>query len=79
VADRAARTNFDPKMKVGPRLVKLCETHGVIGRALPNDALAFSPPLIISEAEIGEMLDGVERALDELAVQLKREQIAVVA
>jgi 4-aminobutyrate---pyruvate transaminase len=79
VADKKTHANFDPKLKIGARLTKLCEANGVIGRALPNDALAFSPPLIISEAEIKEMLDGVGKALDELTVQLRREQIAVVA
>jgi 4-aminobutyrate--pyruvate transaminase len=64
---------------IGARLVKLCEANGVIGRALPNDSLAFSPPLIITAEEIGEMLDGVGRALDELTVQLRREQIAIVS
>jgi 4-aminobutyrate--pyruvate transaminase len=43
-----------------------------------NDALCFSPPLIISKAEIDEMLDRTEKALDELTVQLRREQMAVV-
>ena len=51
---------------------------GVIGRTVPGDILCFSPPLIISEAEVNEMLDRVGRALDELTVQLRREQIAVV-
>lgn len=79
VADKATRKNFDPKLKIGARWVKLCEAQGVIGRALPNDALAFSPPLIISVEEIHEMLDGIGRALDELTVQLRREQISVVS
>ena len=79
VADRATRRNFDPALKIGARLVKLCEHHGVIARSLPNDSLAFSPPLIITVAEIDAMLDGVSRALDELTVQLRREMIAVVA
>ena len=78
VADRAAHTNFDPALKVGARLTKLCEAHGVIARALPSDALAFSPPLIMTAPEVDEVLDGVERALDELTVQLRRERIAVV-
>jgi 4-aminobutyrate--pyruvate transaminase len=51
----------------------------VIGRTLMGDVLAFSPPLIITESEIDEMLDGVGRALDELAVQLRREKIAAVS
>ncbi|HEX3347225.1 MAG TPA: aspartate aminotransferase family protein [Acetobacteraceae bacterium] len=78
VEDRAARRNFDPKQKIGARLAKLLETHGVIGRPLSGDVLAFSPPLIITKAEIDEMLDGVGRALDELTVQLRREQISVI-
>jgi 4-aminobutyrate--pyruvate transaminase len=79
VADKATHTNFDPKHKIGARLVKLCEANGVIGRALPGDALAFSPPLIITADEVKEMLDGVSKALDELTVQLRREQISVVS
>ncbi len=47
-------------------------------RALPGDGLAFSPPLIISRGEIEEMLERVGRALDELAVELRRESLAVV-
>ncbi len=78
VADKAKRTNFDPAAKMGGRLTKLGEQHGVIGRSLPNDTLAFSPPLIITEAEVTEMLDRTERALNELTVQVRREQLAVV-
>jgi 4-aminobutyrate--pyruvate transaminase len=78
VADKANRTNFDPKAKIGPRMSKLGEAHGVIGRASLNDTLCFSPPLIITIEEIDEMLDRVGRALDELTVQVRREQIAVV-
>jgi 4-aminobutyrate--pyruvate transaminase len=78
VANKHTAANFDPKQKIGARLVKLCEAHGVIARTLPNDSLAFSPPLIITTDEIDEMLEGVSRALDELAVQLRREQLAVV-
>ena len=47
-------------------------------RAMTNDSMGFSPPLIITEAEIDEMLDRVGRALDELTVELRRESIAAV-
>ncbi|HVZ08328.1 aspartate aminotransferase family protein [Rhodopila sp.] len=78
VADKAAHKNFDPSAKVGGRLARLCEEHGVIARTVMGDVLCFSPPLVISQQEIDEMLDRVGKALDELTVQLRREQIAVV-
>ncbi len=79
VADKAAHKNFDPKQKVGARAAKLMEANGVIGRAMTNDLLGFCPPLIVTEPQIDEIVDGVGRALDELAVQLRREKLAVVA
>ncbi len=79
VADRDTHANFDPKAKVGARLNRLVEEHGVIGRVVAGDSLCFSPPLIITAAEINEMLDRIGRAIDELSVQLRREQIGVVA
>ncbi len=78
VADKAAKQNFDPALKIAGRFSKLGEAHGVICRGLPNDSIAFSPPLIITEAEITEMLDRVEHALDDLTVQVRRERMAVV-
>ena len=66
VEDRATRRNFPPAAKMVQRLVKHCEANGVIARALPSDSMAFSPPLIMSEAEIMTMLDRVEAGLAEL-------------
>ena len=79
VADKATHRNFDPKQKIGARAAKLMEANGVIGRAMVNDLLGFCPPLIVTEAEIDEIVDGVGRALDELAVQVRRENLTVVA
>ena len=78
VADKAARRNFEPGRRMAARAVKLAEAHGVIGRASPNDTLVFSPPLIISKPEIDVALDGFAAALDELAVQARREDMALV-
>ena len=78
VANKDARQNFEPSAKIGARLTKLCEAHGVIARSLPNDTLAFSPPLIMTQEDVSTMFDRVGAALDELAVQLRRESIAVV-
>lgn len=78
VADKATRRNFDASLKIGARAAKLAEAQGVISRGLPGDALAFSPPLIITEADVRDMIDRVGKAVDELTVQLRREQITVV-
>ena len=75
VADKAGHKNFDPKTKVGGRLTQICEENGVIVRAVTNDSLCLSPPLVISTSEINEMLDRVGNSLDDLTVQLRREQI----
>jgi len=79
VADQATRENFPPAAKIGARLVALMQENGVIGRSCPGDSLVFSPPLIISTTEIDDMLDRVQKSLDELTVQLRREKIAVVS
>ncbi len=79
IEDKASRKNFEPTAKVGARLSKLCEKHGLIGRAMINDAVAFSPPLVITEAEVDEMLNRFGTALDELTVELRREKMAVVS
>ncbi|MCK8786636.1 aspartate aminotransferase family protein [Roseomonas sp. NAR14] len=78
VEDKAARRNFDPARKLGARLMALGEQNGVILRAMPGDSIGFSPPLVITEAEVDEMLDRFGRALDALAVEIRREGIAAV-
>ncbi len=78
VADREARRNFDPARKVAARVVKIAESHGVIGRAASNDTMVFSPPLIIDKAEVDTVLDGFLAALDEVAVQVRREDMTLV-
>jgi 4-aminobutyrate--pyruvate transaminase len=78
VADKATHRNFEPGAKVGPRLAKLCEGEGVITRAMVNDSMGFSPPLVITETEVDEMVARVGRGLDALTVQLRRESLTVV-
>ncbi len=63
--DPAARRPFDPGRGVGAFLVARAQANGLIVRALAGDAIAFSPPLIVTEAEILDMLERFGRALDE--------------
>ncbi len=64
VADKPSRRPFQPAQGVGPMAAKLCEEEGLIARAM-GDAIALCPPLIITEAEIGELFDRLGRALDK--------------
>ena len=63
--DPAKRKAFDPARGVGAYLVKRAQAHGLITRVLAGDIIAFSPPLIITEAEIDQMMDRAELALAE--------------
>jgi 4-aminobutyrate---pyruvate transaminase len=69
--DPKQRKPFDPKRGVGAYFVKRAQEHGLITRSLSGDIIAFSPPLIITEAEIDAMLDRAERALADTAKWLK--------
>ncbi|MBI1383972.1 MAG: aminotransferase class III-fold pyridoxal phosphate-dependent enzyme [Rhizobiales bacterium] len=75
VADKKAKTAFDPKKGVGGKAVAMCQQEGVILRALIGDALAFCPPLIITHAQIDEMFDSVERGLDKVLDWAKGERL----
>jgi len=52
------------------KVVEAMQRHGVIGRAMLNDSLAFSPPLIISEGELRELFGVLRLALDEVAAAI---------
>ncbi|MCP3972234.1 MAG: aspartate aminotransferase family protein [Rhodobacteraceae bacterium] len=65
VADKAGKVNFDPAQKVGPWVSDRAAHHGLIVRPLLNDSIAFCPPLIISDAQVKDMMDAIERALDD--------------
>ncbi|MCZ2134841.1 MAG: aminotransferase class III-fold pyridoxal phosphate-dependent enzyme [Burkholderiales bacterium] len=69
-AEPARRRAFDAKLGVGAHLVRRAQAHGLILRAMAGDSIAFSPPLIISEAQIAEMLRRFGRALDDTAAWL---------
>ena len=55
------------------RMARASRADGVITRALPaSDTIAFSPPFVVTEPEIDEMVDGTRRALDDVAAELAR-------
>ena len=76
VRDKATKQSFDPKAGIAAHLVRRAQHHGAILRNMPGDVVAFSPPLIISEAEIDEMMACFGRALDDTWTMVKEKQLA---
>ena len=64
MADREARRPFQPSRGVGAYCYERCGAHGLILRNL-GDTMAICPPLVITEDQVGELFDKLERALDD--------------
>ena len=75
VADKKTRRSFEPAHGVGIKTVAAAEKHGLICRAVAGDSIALSPPLIITEAEINEMFNRLEKALDDTENLVKSEDL----
>ncbi|HEY4135043.1 MAG TPA: aspartate aminotransferase family protein [Alphaproteobacteria bacterium] len=63
VADKAAKTPFEPYGKAGATVIRHAQAKGLIARSL-GDTIAFSPPLVIQAVEIAAVLDRFGAALD---------------
>jgi 4-aminobutyrate--pyruvate transaminase len=70
-ADPSARKPFEPARGAGAYLVRRAQEHGLILRVMAGDIVAFSPPLVIGEAEVDEMLEKFDRALADTERWLK--------
>ncbi|MEX2455285.1 MAG: aspartate aminotransferase family protein [Rhodospirillaceae bacterium] len=70
VADKHTKESFDPALRAGPRLVAAAQGRGLILRAM-GDRIAFAPPLVISDDDIGRMFDLFAAALDDTAKRLE--------
>jgi 4-aminobutyrate--pyruvate transaminase len=70
-ADPKARKPFEAAKGVGAYLAKAAQNHGLIVRVMAGDIVAFSPPLVITEAEIDEVLAKFDLALQETTSWLR--------
>jgi 4-aminobutyrate--pyruvate transaminase len=68
--DKKTRTPFAPERKAGVLVQDKCQEFGLIVRAI-GDRIAFTPPLIINEAEIAEMLGTFRKGLDAAWAELR--------
>ena len=64
VKDKQTKAPFETKKGVGAKSVVFAQEEGLITRAM-GDRVAFCPPMIITEAELEEMFDRYERALNK--------------
>jgi 4-aminobutyrate--pyruvate transaminase len=62
-ADPKTRKPFDPARGVGAYLARAAQNHGLIVRVMAGDIVAFSPPLVITEVEIDELLAKLDLAM----------------
>ncbi len=71
VADKASKTPLPPAAGIGPLIQQSAMDLGVLLRAAP-DAVYVCPPLIITKAEIDELVDALKAALDDGYAEAER-------
>jgi 4-aminobutyrate--pyruvate transaminase len=72
--DGESRIPFDAALNVGARVEAAAKRHGLLLRVV-GDRLVFAPPLVIEAGEIEDVSTRLERALDDVTADLKREGI----
>ncbi|MDQ0393441.1 aminotransferase [Labrys monachus] len=65
VADKPGRKPFAPERKVGAMFDRIAYDNGLVTRCM-GDVLGFSPPLIVSEADVDHIAERFERSLRDL-------------
>jgi L-2,4-diaminobutyrate transaminase len=74
VAEKDPAAPFEPARKVAARVTRRCLEHGLLTRALPAaDTISFSPPFVITEDEIVELVRITRQAVDQVAAELRSE------
>ena len=64
VADKAART---PAVEMARRATQLCQDNGLIVRNLAGCVLALCPPLVITHAQVDEIVDKLTLSINQAA------------
>ena len=70
VRDKETKESFDPALAVGLGVANACEADGVIVRAI-GDTIAMSPPLIVEERHLDDIIGVVGKVLDATHAALK--------
>jgi len=72
VKNKKTREAFAPIGKAGRMVVARAQENGLICRAI-GDTIAICPPLIISEAQVDELVARLRKSLREAAAQAKKD------
>lgn len=62
---------------IGSFAQQACQNNGMLTRAVAGSSLAFCPPLIVSLEQIDEMIDKLEKSLDETLAFCRKERLLV--
>jgi L-2,4-diaminobutyrate transaminase len=74
VESRSPLQRFARERGIGARVTAKCLERGLITRALPaSDTIAFSPPFVVTEEELDEMVSRARAAVEEVAAELSHE------
>ena len=65
VQNKETRESFPASLGLGQYCMDRCRDHGLIVRAVGGDAIAFCPPLIVTDEQIDEIFSKFDLALSE--------------
>ncbi len=71
VADRAGKKSFAPEVGAARTVERCCLEQGLIVRAV-GETIAIAPPLVISDAEVGDMAERLTRGVRAAEALLAR-------
>lgn len=66
VADKSSKEKFDPALIMGTQVFEETKKNGLLFRAA-GDTLLLCPPLIVVDADVNEIFDILENALNTVA------------
>ena len=69
VKDKPTKTPFDAHLSVSERIANTCTDLGLICRPL-GQSIVLCPPFIITEAQMDEIFDKLERALKKVFAEV---------
>ncbi|HDR29705.1 aminotransferase [Rhodovulum sp.] len=69
VADKPTKAPFPAPLSVSERIANTCTDHGLICRPL-GQSIVLCPPFIVTEAQMDEMFDKLEAALNRVFAEI---------